>query len=534
MARSLAEYDSTDYKSLHRQACQFFIVQNEKHLAIEHAVAAEQIEVAASLIEQLSEEELITPEICQRLIAYRDLVPNELVECTPRLASVYALTYAITNRLSESQTCLAALDKFFPFPNQDEQEYLIALGQGTLGIIEHCKGNSEAAVDLCRQALDTLSNRNSLVRFAFWPILIQQHLFLGNLSEADRQVQLALQASQTRKESWPQSLIVFYQSLLMESRGQLLSALNILDREIISQEQSDTARNVAFSRLTIRRAYIYMQLGRLKEARRGFSEGIHLCEGSFDPYAIHGHIGLFKLDLAEARVEEAAQKLSEAERWLNDSDITASIFRDDFYQCKTLLMSALDDPNSAQSTLRLMSRAATKKNRQCLPFHTAAFRYETDRLIAKVQSRHGRSDAALQSLADSLECATQSGFALAAIEIRLTIAEIQLSLGHEDLATEQAKIAIQACESLEYRLPLEMLAHRRSPLLTPSSSSNLLSRREIEVLRLIEAGHSNQEIADRLVLSIFTVKSHIQRMTNKLEVKRRTQAVAKAKALGVI
>lgn len=79
-----------------------------------------------------------------------------------------------------------------------------------------------------------------------------------------------------------------------------------------------------------------------------------------------------------------------------------------------------------------------------------------------------------------------------------------------------------------------MLAHRRSPLLTPSSSSNLLSRREIEVLRLIEAGHSNQEIADRLVLSIFTVKSHIQRMTNKLEVKRRTQAVAKAKALGVI
>lgn len=43
MARSLAEYDSADYKSLHRQVCQFFIVQNEKHLAIEHAVAAEQM-----------------------------------------------------------------------------------------------------------------------------------------------------------------------------------------------------------------------------------------------------------------------------------------------------------------------------------------------------------------------------------------------------------------------------------------------------------------------------------------------------------
>ncbi|HBO3119414.1 TPA: response regulator transcription factor [Pseudomonas aeruginosa] len=63
---------------------------------------------------------------------------------------------------------------------------------------------------------------------------------------------------------------------------------------------------------------------------------------------------------------------------------------------------------------------------------------------------------------------------------------------------------------------------------------SLLTPRELQVLRLIEAGHSNQEIADQLFISLFTVKSHVQRLSGKLNVKRRTQAVSKARLLGLI
>jgi LuxR family maltose regulon positive regulatory protein len=58
-----------------------------------------------------------------------------------------------------------------------------------------------------------------------------------------------------------------------------------------------------------------------------------------------------------------------------------------------------------------------------------------------------------------------------------------------------------------------------------------LSKREVEVLKFIEAGCSNQEIADKLVISIATVKRHISNLYTKLGVKSRTQAISLGKEL---
>ena len=61
-----------------------------------------------------------------------------------------------------------------------------------------------------------------------------------------------------------------------------------------------------------------------------------------------------------------------------------------------------------------------------------------------------------------------------------------------------------------------------------------ISKREYEVLELIARGLSNQEIADKLFLSLNTVKTHSQSLFVKLDVKRRTQAVQRAKELLLI
>jgi ATP/maltotriose-dependent transcriptional regulator MalT len=61
-----------------------------------------------------------------------------------------------------------------------------------------------------------------------------------------------------------------------------------------------------------------------------------------------------------------------------------------------------------------------------------------------------------------------------------------------------------------------------------------LSKRELIVLGLIAKGHSNQQIADALFISLHTVKSHARRINTKLGVERRTQAVALAKEQGLI
>jgi LuxR family maltose regulon positive regulatory protein len=84
-----------------------------------------------------------------------------------------------------------------------------------------------------------------------------------------------------------------------------------------------------------------------------------------------------------------------------------------------------------------------------------------------------------------------------------------------------------ACELLE--------AFGRVSGLLPGQAQLLiepLSGREIEVLKLIEAGLSNQEIASKLFISITTVKRHISNIYSKLDVKTRTQAVSQGKKLG--
>jgi DNA-binding NarL/FixJ family response regulator len=61
-----------------------------------------------------------------------------------------------------------------------------------------------------------------------------------------------------------------------------------------------------------------------------------------------------------------------------------------------------------------------------------------------------------------------------------------------------------------------------------------LSTRELEVLQLMAQGLSNQEIADRLFLSVPTIKTHSSNLFFKLNVKRRTQAIEKARQLRLI
>jgi DNA-binding CsgD family transcriptional regulator len=72
----------------------------------------------------------------------------------------------------------------------------------------------------------------------------------------------------------------------------------------------------------------------------------------------------------------------------------------------------------------------------------------------------------------------------------------------------------------------------QSSLLSPQSS--LLSERELEVLRLLAAGLSNQEIADRLVVALSTVKTHVNNIYSKLSARNRTEAANRARQLGLL
>ncbi|WP_224785594.1 response regulator transcription factor, partial [Pseudomonas fluorescens] len=81
---------------------------------------------------------------------------------------------------------------------------------------------------------------------------------------------------------------------------------------------------------------------------------------------------------------------------------------------------------------------------------------------------------------------------------------------------------------------LDLLARLPQPQVVASGAGEALSGRELAVLELIAQGCSNQQISERLFISLHTVKTHASHINSKLGVERRTQAVAKAKALGLL
>jgi LuxR family maltose regulon positive regulatory protein len=173
-----------------------------------------------------------------------------------------------------------------------------------------------------------------------------------------------------------------------------------------------------------------------------------------------------------------------------------------------------------------------------------------DRLLAAAQAggRHGNAIEILALRALAHEKQGDRSLALAALAQALALAEPE---GYVRLFVDQgppmAQLLAQAAArgiATDYtaRLLTALAADAPQPAggaLRPASTHpqaliDPLTERELEVLRLIAQGLSNPEIGERLFLALDTVKGHNRRIFDKLQVQRRTEAVARARELGLI
>jgi LuxR family maltose regulon positive regulatory protein len=152
-------------------------------------------------------------------------------------------------------------------------------------------------------------------------------------------------------------------------------------------------------------------------------------------------------------------------------------------------------------------------------------------LQAVALQANGDTDTAVQLLGEALTIASPGGF------IRLFVDE-----GPPMARLLSASIARGMVPGYIGKLLAAFEAEKpeakdKSYLHTATSAQPLiepLSRREVEVLRLIAQGLSNQEICQRLFLAVSTVKGHNRIIFDKLQVQRRTEAVARARELGLL
>jgi LuxR family maltose regulon positive regulatory protein len=113
------------------------------------------------------------------------------------------------------------------------------------------------------------------------------------------------------------------------------------------------------------------------------------------------------------------------------------------------------------------------------------------------------------------------------------------------MATVVGRLVAQRTEPAAGGMPLDHLARllrafdagraRQGGAATVAAAMvEPLTRREVEVLGLLAAGRSNQRIAEELVVTLDTVKKHVSHLLDKLGAANRTEAVARARELGLI
>jgi LuxR family maltose regulon positive regulatory protein len=149
-------------------------------------------------------------------------------------------------------------------------------------------------------------------------------------------------------------------------------------------------------------------------------------------------------------------------------------------------------------------------------------------LQAVALEAHGEKDKAIHLLVDALALAEPGGFIRLFIDEGLPMAHLLSEAATQGMMPDYTwkLLAVFKAEKQEREDTSPQPAIQ--PLLEP------LSQRELEVLHLIAQGLSNQEISERLFLALDTVKGHNRKIFGKLQVERRTEAVARARELGLL
>jgi len=149
-------------------------------------------------------------------------------------------------------------------------------------------------------------------------------------------------------------------------------------------------------------------------------------------------------------------------------------------------------------------------------------------LQAVVLHAHGERNKAVQGVEGALALAEPGGFMRIFIDEGVPVAQLLSDVATSGMMADYAGKLLAAFEAEEQK------SNDKSTLPPAQLLIEPLSLRELGILRLIAQGHSNGEFSEQLFLALSTVKGHIRNIFDKLQVQRRTEAVARAHELGLL
>jgi LuxR family maltose regulon positive regulatory protein len=563
---------------LHRNAAAWYEAHELADDAIRHAVAARETDWAARLVERHFDTVYRLRGEMATIQQWFSALPASLVRSRPRLLLAQAQLAAAAGRVKMVERSVDAAERASA-GQADDQQFEPAAGPGTSlmvnvhaqialhrSYIAMVRGDAEATAVFASRALAASGEDERLLQYVARCNLGVAEWLRGRLAEAERAMETSIDSiagwtGQPTITAWGRHLL----SQVRRGRGNLDAAVRTCRQALdaASADQSLPAVGPAYVGL----GEVAYQRNELDDALAHVSQGITLCRrftytaplaagltalawirqatgdpaGALDAMneaarAAPGPAGLLNpVPAQRAHLRLAQGDVADAARWTEERglgvDDETPYRREPEYLLLARVLLAQGHPSRALALLDRLHTAAVADGRDGSIIEVGALR-------ALALAAGGQDTAAVAALADVLILACPQGYVRIFADEGPAMAALlgQLLAARRPGSGFQAEVSFGCLARLQHAfasLPATPVSGQ-PPVPAGSGLVEPLTARELQVLALLAAGRSNLAIAGELFITIDTVKKHVSHLLGKLGTANRTEAVARARDLGLI
>jgi LuxR family maltose regulon positive regulatory protein len=566
-----ARLQSADHKrvpELHRKATAWYEEYELISDAVRHALAAGEAVWAARLVEQ-HVEQVLRRGAGETLRGWLAALPREVVRSRPRLALAQVIAAFNAGRLQAAEPLLEDTEQALatapsePYePSIGKELSMLANVPASIALLRAAlaafQGDAERTTDLVRSAQAHLAEDERGPRISVRWNLAQADWMRGRLAEAERA--FADIVAEGRAAGEPHLTLTAGSVLgrIQRAQGRLEAALRTYQDglEFASRTGPTVVLSAAVAHVGM--AEVFYERNQLDQALRQAREGISLGrqltstqalatglatlawiqqargdpagarEAMDEAYQVMPNLEIVALHnpvpAERARLLLAQDDVKEVARWVEERGLEEGdepgYARELEYLVLTRYLLSRNRPDRALALLERLGAAAKAQARigsvievwalQALGFQAA-----------------GKTDQAMKVLAQALMQAEPEGYIRTFVdEGRPMAALLHHALSRGVTADFTARL-LAAFPSVDQGI------HPSPPPVT-FSFNQPLSQRELQVLRLLASGASNQEIARDLSIALTTARKHVSNILGKLGVNNRTQAVSRGRDLGLL
>jgi LuxR family maltose regulon positive regulatory protein len=570
-------------EELHRAAAAWHQAQGLADQAIGHALAAGDAAWAARLIERELDARILRWE-GQTLQRWFAALPAGLVRSRPRLLLAQARLALIRGQLEAIEGPLEAAERALADAAEEPYEPSVGRAASTMANLPaaialqraglaHLRGDATQMAASARRALAELGEGEWMLEsFTRWYLAVAEWV-AGRLVEAEAALASGIAGWRAARHRAPAAAALGYHclGLVQRDRGRLEAALATYREALVVAAEPDGPAPQVAGVAQVGMAGVLYERDELDAALGHATDGIALCRQlAYTPPLAHGLVTLARIRQAQGDRAGALDALQEAE-WAGPSDAVVGLLNPVPAQRARLAL-AQGDIETAARWVRTRGLGpedepsyprergylvlvrvllTTQAPEQALGLlerlHAQAATQGRTGSVIQVRTlqalaRHAIGDhaGAQATLAEALALAAPEGYLRVFVDEGPPMATLLRQLlanrrqerpaAADAVPRDHLTRLVDAFEQagLPVRPPVRRGGVVVAGLVEP------LSPRELEVLRLLATGAPNRAIAKELVVTLDTVKRHLSHLFGKLEAANRTQAVARARELGLL